>query len=142
MSRHYTAHQFDRPFRPTYLRNWEVPRFHCARPTRRRGTTVVVGNSRGHLLPGVPRSKRDPWGEFLGTWNLPKTIDRDGARKLNGLADRDSFFHRCNQAMFPPQKLPQKIQAVGDGDGERADLESATSESRMRKAEQACPIHD
>jgi hypothetical protein len=33
-----------------------------------------VADNRGHLLPGIERSKRSPFGEFLGTWDLPKKI--------------------------------------------------------------------
>jgi len=28
-----------------------------------------VSNDRGHLLPGVPKSKESPWGKFKGTWD-------------------------------------------------------------------------
>jgi hypothetical protein len=34
----------------------------------------VIADNRGHLLPGVERSKRSPFGEFIGTWDLPKKI--------------------------------------------------------------------
>ena len=34
----------------------------------------IVADDRGHLLPGVQRSKRSPFGEFIGTWDLPKRI--------------------------------------------------------------------
>ena len=34
----------------------------------------IVADDRGHLLPGIERSKRSPFGEFIGTWDLPKRI--------------------------------------------------------------------
>jgi hypothetical protein len=37
-------------------------------------TSSFVADNRGHLLPGIERSKRSPFGEFLGTWDLPKRI--------------------------------------------------------------------
>jgi len=37
-------------------------------------TSSFVANNRGHLLPGIEKSKRSPFGEFVGTWDLPKTI--------------------------------------------------------------------
>ena len=40
------------------------------RPGARKGHTQIVTNDRGHLLPGVPRSKESPWGTFKGTWDM------------------------------------------------------------------------
>ena len=33
-----------------------------------------IADNKGHLLPGIVRSERSPFGEFIGTWDLPKTI--------------------------------------------------------------------
>lgn len=33
-----------------------------------------IADDKGHLLAGIERSKRSPFGEFLGTWDLPKRI--------------------------------------------------------------------
>ncbi len=33
-----------------------------------------LADNQGHLLPGIEKSKRSPFGEFLGTWDLPKRI--------------------------------------------------------------------
>ena len=33
-----------------------------------------MSNERGHLLEGVPKSEKNPWGDFVGTWDLPKKI--------------------------------------------------------------------
>ncbi|KAJ8034845.1 Protein Flattop-like [Holothuria leucospilota] len=44
------------------------------RPDSYEGFTQIVANDRGHLLEGVPRSKRSPWGEFVGTWDMPRQI--------------------------------------------------------------------
>lgn len=38
------------------------------------GTTTFIANERGHLMDGVPRSRRNPWGSFVGTWDLPRRI--------------------------------------------------------------------
>ncbi|XP_063872097.1 nucleolar protein dao-5-like isoform X2 [Scylla paramamosain] len=54
--------QFDGGYRPTRLANWEVGRVHQERPRQRRGTTRVIADDRGHLLPGVARSQATPWG--------------------------------------------------------------------------------
>jgi len=33
-----------------------------------------VANNRGHLLPGVKRSRESPWGTFIGTYDMPLSI--------------------------------------------------------------------
>ena len=33
-----------------------------------------LADNQGRLLPGIERSKRSPFGEFIGTWDLPKKI--------------------------------------------------------------------
>lgn len=73
--------QYDRPYGPTLLRNWEVPKQYRGGnlvdkvgPTR--CSTKIISNERGHLVPGVPRPKEIPWIRFPTTWHLPKKIDR------------------------------------------------------------------
>lgn len=53
-----------------------MPKWYQPKPCPGKGTTQIVSNDRGHLLPGIPHSKRSPWGEFVGTWSLPKKITR------------------------------------------------------------------
>lgn len=65
MARHYTAYQYERAYLARSLRNWEVPKFYCDKPKQRYGKSVIVANSRGHLLPGVQKGTSSPWGEFL-----------------------------------------------------------------------------
>ena len=43
-------------------------------PIAHSGFSQVIANDRGHLLPGVPRSKECPWGKFVGTWEMPKKL--------------------------------------------------------------------
>ncbi|XP_075699883.1 protein Flattop isoform X2 [Rhinoderma darwinii] len=43
-------------------------------PSTHDGFTQFISNDRGHLLPGVPRSKVNPWGTFIGTWDMPCKI--------------------------------------------------------------------
>ncbi|MPC51255.1 Protein Flattop [Portunus trituberculatus] len=57
-----THSHFEGGYRPTRLANWEVGRVHQERPRQRRGTTRVIADDRGHLLPGVARSQATPWG--------------------------------------------------------------------------------
>lgn len=69
--------QFDEEYKPTRLRNWEVPNWFPDKPCTNRGSTRIVANDTGNLLPGVPRSTKSPWGDFLSTWHLPKRISRE-----------------------------------------------------------------
>ncbi|KAJ8932353.1 hypothetical protein NQ314_014720 [Rhamnusium bicolor] len=67
---------FETAFKPKVLKNWEVPKLNCGRPRIRTGKTKIVANDRGHLLPEIKKSQSNPWGEYVGTWRLPKKIDR------------------------------------------------------------------
>ena len=54
------------------LTNWTA--FLTQRPRKQEGFTQVISNDRGHLLDGIKRTKENPWGDFVGTWDLPKKI--------------------------------------------------------------------
>lgn len=38
------------------------------------GATKIIASDRGHLQSGVPRSRNNPWGDFVGTWDIPTKI--------------------------------------------------------------------
>lgn len=38
------------------------------------GNTQITVNERGHLRPEFRRSKTEPWGTFVGTWDLPRKL--------------------------------------------------------------------
>lgn len=44
------------------------------RPNHRNDETAFIANDKGHLLTGVRRSNSNPFGDYVGTWDLPKTI--------------------------------------------------------------------
>ena len=77
MSRNYSASHYEDSFIPKRLQMYQVPKepqpgvicYH-----QRKNKEGFVTNNQGHLLPGIERSKRPPFGEFIGTWDLPKTI--------------------------------------------------------------------
>jgi hypothetical protein len=73
-----TLLQFDREFKAKRLGNWEVPKWYPDRPRPPRKTpTRIIANERGHLLPGIQRVPGDSaWGNYKGTWDLPKKISR------------------------------------------------------------------
>ncbi|XP_032060222.1 protein Flattop [Aythya fuligula] len=74
MAARYGAGQYEDAFSAARLQNWEVPQPGGQRPTPRDGSTQILVNDRGHLLPSVPRSQASPWGSFLGTWDMPPRI--------------------------------------------------------------------
>jgi hypothetical protein len=59
-------------------------------------TSTFVADSHGHLLPGMERSKRSPFGEFIGTWDLPKRIPGPYHVHPMGRTDK-SFDSLCAQ---------------------------------------------
>ncbi|XP_023496611.1 protein Flattop isoform X2 [Equus caballus] len=74
MATNYSANQYEKAFSPKYLQNWSP-----AKPTKQsisshEGYTQIIANDRGHLLPSVPRSKANPWGSFMGTWQMPLKV--------------------------------------------------------------------
>lgn len=66
MSKNYSANQYESAFLSKSLLSWEVPKFPCKKPLSRSGKATVIANSRGHILPGVRRKNKSPWGEFIG----------------------------------------------------------------------------
>lgn len=80
MSTSFSADQYQNAFVPRRLQNWEVPTEHRENPKQPQGFTQVIANDCGHLLEGVPRTDKNPWGDFVGTWDLPKKIPGNCAR--------------------------------------------------------------
>ncbi|CAF0963049.1 unnamed protein product [Adineta steineri] len=78
MSSNYSAGQFEQTFMPKRLQMYQVPREPQSgiypKGSMGSNTSNFVANEHGHILPGVEKSKRSPFGEFVGTWDLPKTI--------------------------------------------------------------------
>ncbi|KAM8921504.1 protein Flattop [Pelodytes ibericus] len=74
MATYYSANQYEGAFKANTLQSWTIPKQFKERPSTREGYTQFVADERGHLLPGVPRSKTNPWGTFMGTWEMPSKI--------------------------------------------------------------------
>ena len=43
-------------------------------PAARKNDILFIADRSGHLLPNVPRSNTNPFGDYVGTWDMPKTI--------------------------------------------------------------------
>lgn len=74
MALSFSANQFQDAFDAKRLQNSEVPKEHRPRPGSQDGFTQIIASDRGHLLPGVDRSPANPWGNFVGTWDVPHNI--------------------------------------------------------------------
>ena len=75
------------------------------RPSALEGYTQPIANDRGHLLPGVPRSKVSPWGEFMGTWDMEKAPLRTKTMKSKATLEQDK-----SEKIHSP--TPQQTKAV------------------------------
>jgi len=73
---------------------------HRERPRSLDGFTQIIGNGRGHILPGIPRSAKNPWGDFVGTWDLPKRIPGNCANVATARTGHgvDRLLHQYDDA--------------------------------------------
>ncbi|XP_072022156.1 protein Flattop homolog [Amphiura filiformis] len=74
MSSHFSANQYENGFDSKRLQMWQLPKTYKERPSAQDGYTQIIATDRGHLKEGVPRSKESPWGQFVGTWDMPPKI--------------------------------------------------------------------
>uniref|UniRef100_A0A3P9MMU8 Protein Flattop n=2 Tax=Oryzias latipes TaxID=8090 RepID=A0A3P9MMU8_ORYLA len=72
MSSSFSANQYASAFISHRLQNWGETKPFKERPSARVGHTSFIADDRGHLLPGVKRSRA--WPTFKGTWDLPAHI--------------------------------------------------------------------
>lgn len=80
MATSFSANQYHNAFYSKKLQNWEVPSTYRTHPRSLSGFTQIIANDQGHLMDGVSRSRKNPWGDFVGTWDLPKKIPGNCAR--------------------------------------------------------------
>ncbi|XP_033927218.1 protein Flattop [Melopsittacus undulatus] len=92
--------QYEDAFSPPRLQNWSVPLPGPKPPKHSEGSTPIIANDRGHLLPSVPRSQASPWGSFVGTWEMPSRIPParlDLTARSAAAADRLlQHLHQCS----------------------------------------------
>lgn len=74
MALNYSAEQYDQEFSSKRMQMWEVPKAELSKRPNQKGNLKFISNEHGHLLPEVRRSNRNPFGDFVGTWDMPKTI--------------------------------------------------------------------
>lgn len=75
MATNYSANQYDQEFSSKRLQMYEIPKKELSKnPSKRNKDITFVSDNKGHLLPGVAKSTGNPFGDYVGTWDLPKTI--------------------------------------------------------------------
>ncbi|KAH9504549.1 hypothetical protein Btru_063142 [Bulinus truncatus] len=75
MSINFHANQYEKAFTSNRLQNWEVPKNTEGKfPRSKPGFTRILTDDRGHLLTNVPKERGSPWGNFVGTWDMPIKI--------------------------------------------------------------------
>ncbi|KAL0267190.1 UNVERIFIED_CONTAM: hypothetical protein PYX00_009537 [Menopon gallinae] len=92
MAYHFSANQFEDQYNARRLCNWEYPKWYPERPRKRNKTTKIIADNHGHLLEGV--KKGNAWGNYLGTWDLPRRITREFAEKLAAPPERASRWQK------------------------------------------------
>lgn len=151
MSLNFSANQFEEEFKPARLRNWEVPKWFPKHPCQNHGTTHVISNERGHLLPGVPRCPCGPWGDFVGTWDLPKKISRKTANELSApnknriarwrthcrISTRKAELVKMGK---PPQVSSEKFEEKFSDSSVPLNKSEGVQTEEIPRA--LCPIHD
>uniref|UniRef100_A0A8C5LT49 Protein Flattop n=1 Tax=Leptobrachium leishanense TaxID=445787 RepID=A0A8C5LT49_9ANUR len=106
MATNYSANQYQSAFNSCNLQNWSVTKCCRPRPSLHDGYTQFVANDQGHLLPDAPRSKENPWGSFVGTWDMPRRIppaklnrtsrSAEASKHLTNWMEDSSFIDACN----------------------------------------------
>ncbi|KAK6621364.1 hypothetical protein RUM43_011670 [Polyplax serrata] len=71
---------FNDSYNPRLLGNWEYPKWYPDRPRQRYKSTKIIADDQGRLLEGIKRE--NAWGNYVGTWDLPKRITREYVKKL------------------------------------------------------------
>ncbi|XP_050516205.1 uncharacterized protein LOC126891067 [Diabrotica virgifera virgifera] len=105
--------QYEPTFKPKVLKNWEVPKLNVDKPRRRSGKTKIIANDRGHLLPEIHKTNNNPWGNFVGTWRLPKKVDKKTAFQINGLLNKEQ---EQDKNIHKPTDTQSPLFEIGDKD--------------------------
>ncbi|XP_066591614.1 protein Flattop [Prorops nasuta] len=82
MSQHLHGHWIEENYKPCRLCNWTIPKWYPTWPDQHFNSSTFIANDRGHLFE-ANKSTQSPWGCFKGTWDLPKKISLQIAKKLS-----------------------------------------------------------
>lgn len=74
MSKYFSAGQYDQEFAPKRLQMYQVPKYLASKEPKLNKSITFIANERGHIQDGIQRGESNPFGDFVGTWDMPKTI--------------------------------------------------------------------
>lgn len=121
MATNFRANQYENAFKAFKLGNWQVPSNYRETPRTLEGHTKVIATDRGHLESGVPRSRENPWGNFVGTWDLPKEIPGNctrvtTARTTYGQQQLEQATHHAQHTLSGKKKndMRNSFKAMGN----------------------------
>ncbi|KAM8986356.1 protein Flattop [Guaruba guarouba] len=154
MAAGYGAGQYEDAFSAHRLQNWSVPLPGPKPPKHSEGSTRIIANDRGHLLPSIPRSQASPWGSFVGTWEMPSRIPPARvdltARSAAATERLLRRIHQCTALSSARNGLRTRITGTreppGNGAGAAAKgipelpaLQSRAEQGAEGKAPSSCP---
>ncbi|PAA72454.1 hypothetical protein BOX15_Mlig012604g1, partial [Macrostomum lignano] len=96
-------------------------------PSTRAGSTKIIANELGHLLPGVGRSEGSPWGDFKGTWDLPNRLP---GNHLN---------NTCARRAQPEAEMPPAAESCRKSPCAATAPANCQSNADQKASEQAAP---
>jgi len=102
MATNFRANQYENAFKGFKLGNWESPSHYREAPRKLEGHTQIIADNKGHLSAGVHRSRENPWGNFVGTWDMPKHIPGNCTRVATARSSyaRERLDHETEQAGY------------------------------------------
>ncbi|XP_068271261.1 protein Flattop [Nyctibius grandis] len=157
MAARYGAGQYDDAFSPHRLQNWSVTRPGRQRPSLRGGSTQIIADDRGHLLPAVPRSQASPWGTFVGTWDMPPRIPparldltsrsaAAAARLMDRLRQPTTLTHACNglrtEITGKPQEPRSDTQTTFFGEPSRRSRRASSEGTQPLRSPPRAPLEE
>lgn len=71
---YFSAGQYDQEFAPQRLQMYQVPKYVSSKEPKLAKSKTFIADEKGHLAEGVRRGHSNPFGDFVGTWDMPKTI--------------------------------------------------------------------
>ncbi|CAG9856843.1 unnamed protein product [Phyllotreta striolata] len=156
MSKHYHGNQFEDAFVPSMIQNYIVKKYCCDMPKTKIRVTKAISNPRGHILPGAPR----PVGKdaiigshYIGTWQMPKKLDRKTCNIINGSADFRKRLIECRKQAFLTAQQIKRIEEKRARAAEREAIKLLKEKEKViaemdKKVEageidlsKLCPIH-
>lgn len=149
MSLSFSANQYNQEFTPKRLGMYEIPKQILSKaPLNKSEPTSIIVDQKGHLLPGVKKGESNPFGDFLGTWDLPKTIPgpvqiNPTARSGKNLEKLEQQKKETQEAILKAQETQKPLKLRKSGfDGRYSAKEPATDHKKFNSIISHSPNFD